>query len=559
MINVDHSQSRLVSLPTKGVYAETLLSHCNATEIRDLDRVIDEKNACRTEAPDIEGVSPGSRRSEVDTQPMGPPQSSVNIQQAPDAPDPTGLQGALNTLSQPDIFRDMSLGSETVNAANSLAQKALDESGQARKQTLEALSSILEAADGDGSSGDSSGDSSSSDSGSGTSGSSAGGADAKRAAFDAAQDKIQNAANEAHRRSDPVAQRDHQRGLDKAKAEGSLSEDAHSRASERLNNADEQASAGNEQGSQATPSAESTSEQLDEHTYKIRMLLEGFPVEGTELADEHIRALEYLVATKNAGMQVLIEKIEGRASQTGPDDLNEQLSRERGERVAQYLIRNGFSPDMEVVHYGDDNPLVNRPGEELAVNRSVVVTYLAWDPLPEPKQPDPQEPTNNGRCPGGTERKWEIMLPAAMNAHAILGGAIVAGKLRKANNPSEERNIFFIGAGAGVSLSSKLDEADDVWKILRELRDKFGGSIGGDTWGEFTTGNTCYDFDAFDNAYGRITMGEAGLGIGVETAFVTWPMLEGASINLRGLNWGPIGAEASTNAGIWIVEDLDDA
>lgn len=54
-------------------------------------------------------------------------------------------------------------------------------------------------------------------------------------------------------------------------------------------------------------------------------------------------------------------------------------------------------------------------------------------------------------------------------------------------------------------------------------------------------------------------MGEAGLGIGVETAFVTWPMLEGASINLRGLNWGPIGAEASTNAGIWIVEDLDDA
>jgi hypothetical protein len=216
----DLSESRFVSLPTRGVYAETLLSHCNATEIRDLDRIPTERTRCRTEAPEITGVSPGSRRSEDRPQP-NVPDSTVNLQQPPTAPRPTGLSEALRLLSAPNIFRDMSLGSETVDAANALARKALSESGEARQQTLEQLASTLP-----------------------RNGVERGDGERFEAARKTIQDAAQTAANEAYRRSDPVRNRDHLRNAMKAEREGSIDNEDLGTSTKRVLNADQKRVAG---------------------------------------------------------------------------------------------------------------------------------------------------------------------------------------------------------------------------------------------------------------------------------------------------------------------------
>ena len=44
---------RVVSLPTRGVFAEVFLSCCNATEKRDVERTIDPEQSCGARAPEI--------------------------------------------------------------------------------------------------------------------------------------------------------------------------------------------------------------------------------------------------------------------------------------------------------------------------------------------------------------------------------------------------------------------------------------------------------------------------------------------------------------------------
>jgi len=264
----DLSESKLVSLPTRGVYAETLLSHCNATEIRDLDRMPTERSRCQTEAPEITGVSPGSRRSEDQLQPTLP-ESTVNLQQPPSAPQPTGLTEALKLLSTPGIFRDMSLGSETVNAANTLAKKALNESGNARQQTLKALTSLLGSASSSGS-GDASG---------GGTGEGGGSGGSQASAFEAARDAVQNASNEAYRRSDPVRNRDHVRNAKKAEEEGTLGSEDSETSVKRALNADQsskQDDAGEDQAVAAGPRPDILPEPQDTDTGAWPALLDPY-------------------------------------------------------------------------------------------------------------------------------------------------------------------------------------------------------------------------------------------------------------------------------------------
>ncbi len=183
----------LVSLPTRGVYAETLLSKCNATEIRDINRMVDPEQRCDISAPDITGITPGSRRSDVTPQPSQLPSPSINIQNPPSAPAPTGMSGLLKGLTAGDIFRDMSLGSETVGAAQALAQRAMKESGAAQRATLEELSSMLEQDE-----------------------QQKGGAAEKRARG-AAKQRVQSAADEAFRNTEASRLRDLGQAIDESK------------------------------------------------------------------------------------------------------------------------------------------------------------------------------------------------------------------------------------------------------------------------------------------------------------------------------------------------------
>jgi len=124
--------SRVVTIPTRGVFGEVYLSCCNATEKRDVERIIDPENRCQNQAPDITGITPGSRASRSDTTPTAFAAPIVNLQTAPGVPDPTGTANALGVLGTPDIFRDLSRGAELISFINNATKEAFTSTRQHR-------------------------------------------------------------------------------------------------------------------------------------------------------------------------------------------------------------------------------------------------------------------------------------------------------------------------------------------------------------------------------------------------------------------------------------------
>src|SRR5688572_2064368 len=138
-------QVGLASFPTRGVFAEAMLGHCNACEVRDVTRFWKWDESPCERPPTIEGITPGPRGQTPTIQPATLPSAVVQITQPPAAPDPVGLAAALTLLAKGDVFRDMSglkevqelldgLVSGTVDLAKAQelagdAKKALDEGG----------------------------------------------------------------------------------------------------------------------------------------------------------------------------------------------------------------------------------------------------------------------------------------------------------------------------------------------------------------------------------------------------------------------------------------------
>lgn len=116
---------KLMTMPTRGVFAEAKLGHCNASEIIDNTRFWDWQQSPITEqAPDINPVSTDSRNVTQNLTPSQLPNSIVNIVNPSNLPDPTGLSSALNLLGKSDLFRDMSMSKEV----NDLLKKLSDNS-----------------------------------------------------------------------------------------------------------------------------------------------------------------------------------------------------------------------------------------------------------------------------------------------------------------------------------------------------------------------------------------------------------------------------------------------
>ncbi len=98
----------IVSLPVRGLFGEAQLGHCNACEKRDVTRFWHWEESPCERPPTIQGITPGPKGQTPDIQPTNLPSPVVQIMQPPAAPDPVGLAAAMNLLSQPNIFRDMS-------------------------------------------------------------------------------------------------------------------------------------------------------------------------------------------------------------------------------------------------------------------------------------------------------------------------------------------------------------------------------------------------------------------------------------------------------------------
>jgi hypothetical protein len=113
-----------VSLPTDGLYAQALMDSCNACEEHKggTDWVLSDKD------PELESLVGllGSRRAAPEgLTPSAMPETLINLQNAPAAPDPTGLAGILQAVTNSGSFRDMAgLAGTQANAMGGLTQAA---------------------------------------------------------------------------------------------------------------------------------------------------------------------------------------------------------------------------------------------------------------------------------------------------------------------------------------------------------------------------------------------------------------------------------------------------
>ena len=118
---------RLVTLPTRGVFAEAKLGHCNASEEIDNTRFWDwQKSPIPHLAPDIEAIKAGQHLvKDLNLQSTPFPQSMLNIVNPPSAPDPQGMTAALTALTTANIFRDMSGRGEVADLLKKLSDNSI--------------------------------------------------------------------------------------------------------------------------------------------------------------------------------------------------------------------------------------------------------------------------------------------------------------------------------------------------------------------------------------------------------------------------------------------------
>lgn len=112
-----------ISVPTKGVYAESVMGRCNSCEEIDETRHwrFDEA-PCGTKPTEIGALSTDSRRADPgNLQVKDLPASIISMQNAPAAPDPTSLAAAYQLLGKGDAFRDITgLAGTQANALGAL-------------------------------------------------------------------------------------------------------------------------------------------------------------------------------------------------------------------------------------------------------------------------------------------------------------------------------------------------------------------------------------------------------------------------------------------------------
>jgi hypothetical protein len=121
----ENESERIITLPTRGVFAETKLSHCNACETRDVTRYWEWSESPCPKPPEISPVESGDRAREVPSmEPSIEGDSNINIVTAPSAPAPSGTSSALEAIATANIFRDMSASGELAGLLGKLAESS---------------------------------------------------------------------------------------------------------------------------------------------------------------------------------------------------------------------------------------------------------------------------------------------------------------------------------------------------------------------------------------------------------------------------------------------------
>lgn len=131
--DVPPTAERLMSLPTRGLFAEARLGHSNVAEEIDETRFWRwDEHPLPFSASEIAAVQPVQPKpADVDLTSKSVPDAGLGIQAPPNAPDPTGLAEAIKAVVTADAFRDMSgrqelksLLSDLIDGAVKMAEAA---------------------------------------------------------------------------------------------------------------------------------------------------------------------------------------------------------------------------------------------------------------------------------------------------------------------------------------------------------------------------------------------------------------------------------------------------
>lgn len=136
----EENDPRRISLPTKGVYAESVMGKCNACEEKEESRFWRWEESPIPDSPNTQilPLNTDTRRADPgNLQPKDFPNPVVNIQNAPNMPDPAGLQKMLDLIGNSEAFRDATGLNQ--NQLNALAtyQKTLDTAQAFGKEAAE--------------------------------------------------------------------------------------------------------------------------------------------------------------------------------------------------------------------------------------------------------------------------------------------------------------------------------------------------------------------------------------------------------------------------------------
>lgn len=132
-----------MAIPTRGVYAEAVMGACNSCEFKEEERFWRWEESPIPDSPAaISPISTESRRAEVpDLTAKDFPAPIINMQTAPNAPDPTGLAAALQLIGQPNLFKDITglTGNQqnAIAALNSAMETAKFFGGQAANLAIQ--------------------------------------------------------------------------------------------------------------------------------------------------------------------------------------------------------------------------------------------------------------------------------------------------------------------------------------------------------------------------------------------------------------------------------------
>jgi hypothetical protein len=115
----------IVTLPTRGIFAEAHMGHCNAAEKRDITRLWNFNELPVSLLPNIEALTAGPRGAYQGLSPDAMGSSPLGIQETPDLPAPgEAIAKALELLAKPDIFRDQSTREQVAEIMGKLIESA---------------------------------------------------------------------------------------------------------------------------------------------------------------------------------------------------------------------------------------------------------------------------------------------------------------------------------------------------------------------------------------------------------------------------------------------------